>query len=239
MAAEQDAVRAQRESEQAHEIARLREDQARLARDVHDVVGHSLAVILAQAESAQYLSRTSTPSAEADDGDDRRRRRAARCRTSGRCSAAPADQPMPTRARRLDSLVEGVRAGGHEVESVARSARPSRSRPSSTWSPFRVLQEMLTNAIKHGRRGGPVARRPALATASCAMRGPQHRPEPRRRDHDRRPRPRRATPGRASTACVAGSSRSAVGSTYAVAPSRRADVHRDRVDPSAVGADSG
>ena len=34
---------------------RLREEQARLARDVHDVVGHSLAVILAQAESAQYL----------------------------------------------------------------------------------------------------------------------------------------------------------------------------------------
>ena len=44
----------------AAEIARLREEQARLARDVHDVVGHSLAVILAQAESAQYLT-TTTP----------------------------------------------------------------------------------------------------------------------------------------------------------------------------------
>ena len=38
----------------------LRDQQARLARDVHDVVGHSLAVILAQAESAQYLE-TPTP----------------------------------------------------------------------------------------------------------------------------------------------------------------------------------
>ena len=53
--AEQEAARAVHEAEQAREIARLREDQARLARDVHDVVGHSLAVILAQAESAQYL----------------------------------------------------------------------------------------------------------------------------------------------------------------------------------------
>ena len=50
-----DAARAQRDMSQAREIAALREEQARLARDVHDVVGHSLAVILAQAESAQYL----------------------------------------------------------------------------------------------------------------------------------------------------------------------------------------
>ena len=48
-------VEAEAERDQAEEIARLRDEQARLARDVHDVVGHSLAVILAQAESAQYL----------------------------------------------------------------------------------------------------------------------------------------------------------------------------------------
>ena len=72
-----------RETEQAREIAQLREEQARLARDVHDVVGHSLAVILAQAESAQYLD---------DDPDASSRRwrtsptpRARRCRTSARC----------------------------------------------------------------------------------------------------------------------------------------------------------
>jgi signal transduction histidine kinase len=49
----------QREAEaglvQARQIADLRASQARLANDVHDVVGHSLAVILAQAESAQFL----------------------------------------------------------------------------------------------------------------------------------------------------------------------------------------
>ena len=53
-------VEAETERDQAAEIARLREDQARLARDVHDVVGHSLAVILAQAESAQYLDDVDT-----------------------------------------------------------------------------------------------------------------------------------------------------------------------------------
>ena len=55
LAAEEGAARAQHQALQAQEIAQLREDQARLAREVHDVVGHSLAVILAQAESAQYL----------------------------------------------------------------------------------------------------------------------------------------------------------------------------------------
>ena len=45
---------------QAQEIADLRAEQARLAHDVHDVVGHSLAVILAQAESAQFLPEDDT-----------------------------------------------------------------------------------------------------------------------------------------------------------------------------------
>ena len=49
-------VAAEAQRDQAEEIARLREEQAQLARDVHDVVGHSLAVILAQAVSAQYVS---------------------------------------------------------------------------------------------------------------------------------------------------------------------------------------
>ncbi len=60
VAAEEDAARAEVAAEQSREIAQLREDQARLARDVHDVVGHSLAVILAQAESAQYLKDADT-----------------------------------------------------------------------------------------------------------------------------------------------------------------------------------
>ena len=47
-------VVAEAERDQAAEIARLRDEQTRLAHDVHDVVGHSLAVILAQAESAQF-----------------------------------------------------------------------------------------------------------------------------------------------------------------------------------------
>ncbi|SDT24963.1 sensor histidine kinase [Jiangella sp. DSM 45060] len=151
-AAEEDAARAVSETEQAREIARLREDQARLANDVHDVVGHSLAVILAQAESAQYL----------DDTDPKALKETmAKIATSARTSLrdvrqvlADTQQPDAPPAG-LDTLVDGVRASGHEVVSTE-IGTPRPLPPELEVVAFRVLQEMLTNAIKHGRRDTPV-----------------------------------------------------------------------------------
>lgn len=154
-AAEEVAARARRESEQAREIARLRDDQARLARDVHDVVGHSLAVILAQAESAQYAA----------DGDtEKLKTTLATIATSARSSlqdvrhvltTASGEQPTDVAPRPLDTLVEGVRASGHEV--VSRElGTPQPMPPDLEVVAFRVLQEMLTNAIRHGSRDEPV-----------------------------------------------------------------------------------
>jgi signal transduction histidine kinase len=146
---------AEAERDQAEEIARLREQQAQLARDVHDVVGHSLAVILAQAESAQYL----------DDVDTQGLKRTMQhIATSARTSLDDVRQvlastsgvtPRPTRHADLDSLVEGVRASGHEVLSTEVGI-PQPMPPDLEVVAFRVLQEMLTNAIKHGRRDRPV-----------------------------------------------------------------------------------
>ncbi|GAB3269714.1 sensor histidine kinase [Kineosporia babensis] len=152
--AEADAVRAQRETEQAREIAALREEQARLASDVHDVVGHSLAVILAQAESAQFL------------GDDPvvLKQTMATIATSARSSLqdirqvlAGAQQAGQAAAAHgsYEGLIAGVRSGGHEVE----AAEVGQSRPlppELEVVAHRVVQEMLTNAIKHGRRERPV-----------------------------------------------------------------------------------
>jgi signal transduction histidine kinase len=148
-------VAAEAERDQASEIARLREDQARLARDVHDVVGHSLAVILAQAESAQYLDdadtaalkQTMTNIAVTARGslDDVR---SVLATTQGH-PAAPTSQPD------LESLLDGVRASGHAVESTV-VGTPQPMPPELEEVAFRVLQEMLTNAIKHGRRDQPV-----------------------------------------------------------------------------------
>jgi signal transduction histidine kinase len=152
--AEADAMRAQVAADQAREIARLQEDQARLARDVHDVVGHSLAVILAQAESGQYLS---------DDDPAALKRTLATIAGSARSSLqdvrqvlAQEGEVVPARSGAFEELVEGVRAGGHEVR-VTDVGQARVMAPELDVAAHRVVQEMLTNAIKHGRRDRPVA----------------------------------------------------------------------------------
>lgn len=142
------------ETEQAFEIARLRMDQARLARDVHDVVGHSLAVILAQAESAQYLP---------DDDPARLKQVLATIAGSARSSltdvrqvlADPAGTERPARVDELERLVEGARDTGYDLDPVA-TGTPRPLPPELAAVAYRVLQEMLTNALRHGRRDAPV-----------------------------------------------------------------------------------
>lgn len=154
MVAERDEAQAQRS--QAEELAELRERQARLARDVHDVVGHSLAVVLAQAESVQYLP---------DDDPAALRAAAASIATSARASLADVREVLSTMDGRpsagpvprgtLDTLIEDVRSAGTPlVDSTTGAGRPLP--PELETTAYRVLQEMLTNALKHGRRGEPV-----------------------------------------------------------------------------------
>lgn len=148
-----DVARAEAERAQARQIARLSEDQARLARDVHDVVGHSLAVILAQAESAQYLP----------DGDPAALKTTlANIATSARTSlqsvrhvlSATREGVQPSTPD-LDSLIEALRTSGHEVVSTQGGA-PQPMPPELELIAFRTLQEMATNAMKHGRRDRPI-----------------------------------------------------------------------------------
>ena len=149
--AEAEAARAHRESEQAREIARLREEQAQLAHDVHDVVGHSLAVILAQAESAQFLDAADTEAL---------RRSMTSIATSARSSLQEVRHVLtptaqsPAAPRGLVDLVDGVRRSGHDVR-FTETGTPRPLAPELATVAYRVLQEMLTNAIRHGDREQP------------------------------------------------------------------------------------
>lgn len=138
--------------EQAEEIAAVRAEQTRMAHDVHDVVGHSLAVILAQAESAQFLP---------DDDPERMKETMSNIAVSARQSLRDVRQVLSAtevpgqQDLGLDKLVEGVRAAGNEVQStVVGTPRPLP--PEIDAVAYRTLQEMLTNALKHGVRGEPV-----------------------------------------------------------------------------------
>lgn len=157
----EEAEQAEIEAARSLEIAEVRAEQARLARDVHDVVGHSLTVILAQADSADYM----------DDNDIDRIRAALRnISTSARQSlgdvrqvlsstnepsTSGASEPTPLATGGLDSLVDGVRSAGNDVRSTV-TGTPRPMPPELDVVAFRVLQEMLTNALKHGRRGEPI-----------------------------------------------------------------------------------
>lgn len=140
---------AEEQAGQAQEIARLREEQNRLARDVHDVVGHSLAVILAQAESGQFLD------------DDRLKETMANIATSARSSLRDVRTVLSPDARgrspvRLEELIDGlVDAGGRRAE-VEQIGDPRPLPPELEQVAYRVLQEMLTNALKYGDRERPL-----------------------------------------------------------------------------------
>ncbi len=149
---------AARDAEQAHQIAALKESQARLARDVHDVVGHSLAVILAQAESAQFLPEEDLAARDQVLGNI-----ATSARQSlqdvravlGRTHDGQTATTMAAGTVSLDRLIDGVRSAGNDVRTSTEGS-PQPLPPDLESVAYRVLQEMLTNALKHGTRGGPV-----------------------------------------------------------------------------------
>jgi hypothetical protein len=61
----------------------------------------------------------------------------------------------PGDADGFDNLIGGVRGSGHEI--IATELGIPRQLPRETGAvAYRVFQEMLTNAIKHGRRDQPI-----------------------------------------------------------------------------------
>lgn len=146
--AEAEAFAAHHERTQMEEIATLREGQARLARDVHDVVGHSLTVILAQAESAQFVDSADSEALKATMANIARSARSSLQEVRAVLSSPDGDLEYRTD---LDTLIEATRASGNDI-TVTDSGAPRPLPPELATVAFRVLQEMLTNAIKHGRR---------------------------------------------------------------------------------------
>jgi signal transduction histidine kinase len=127
-------------------------ERTRIARELHDSAGHAINVILMQAGAARLLhernpagSRAAIATIEqvARDtiGDIDRMVRA--LREDGGPDDVPADPSA------LDDLVEQHRAGGLAITSVVDTDGPALPR-SVAWAAYRILQESLTNAARHG-----------------------------------------------------------------------------------------
>jgi signal transduction histidine kinase len=137
---------------------RVEEERLRIARELHDVVAHTMATITVQAAAASQLLRdrpdeaaASLKAIRAASKDGLRELRVIldvlRSASGGSEETADATQPTPGLAR-LDALVEGVRGAGLPV-TVTITGRP-RDLPAITdLSAFRIVQEALTNAIRH------------------------------------------------------------------------------------------
>lgn len=136
------------------------QERVRIARDMHDVVAHSLAVIVAQADGARYASMGSPEKAgealATISGIAREALADVRVLLA-RLRHAQADLPQPGLGE-LQELIGQVRAAGLAVD--ADLGHPPDAVPAVTQlALYRVAQESLTNALRHGDTSKPAALR--------------------------------------------------------------------------------
>jgi signal transduction histidine kinase len=148
------AARAEREREERARLA-VSEERARIARELHDVVGHSVSVMTVQASAVRRLLEP-----------DQERERAALLvveqtgrealaemrRMVGvlrRPEEAPALAPQPS-LEQLGRLVEQAREAGLPVE-LRIEGDPKQLPTGVDLTAYRLVQEGLTNALKHAQ----------------------------------------------------------------------------------------
>ena len=158
-------VRSRRESErEVREQERRRyayEERLRIARDVHDVVGHSLAVITMQAGVALHLldkERSAHPRpdqvASSLEAIKKTSREAmAELRTTLEVFRADGQEPRSPLPGldRLDDLVDGLRSAGRDVTLIREQSDDDLQEvPAAVdQAAFRIIQESLTNTVRH------------------------------------------------------------------------------------------
>jgi signal transduction histidine kinase len=153
-AAQERADQLERERE-AEARAAVAEERARIARELHDVVGHSVSVMTVQASAVRRrLKPDQEQEREALEIVEQTGREAlAEMRrlvgVLRRPEEAPALAPQPS-LEHLDRLVAQARESGLPVE-VRIEGEPTQLPPGVDLTAYRLVQEGLTNAIKHAR----------------------------------------------------------------------------------------
>lgn len=153
------------ERDQRDQLAVLAE-RTRIAREMHDVVAHSLVGVIAQADGGLYAASPQAGTAAlATIGDHARRALAETRRVLGvlRDDTTAVDRELspPYGVGDLPDLVDRIRGGGLPVDLTLEL--PATPEPGLSLAAYRIVQEGLTNVIKHAGTGSRAARR-AIAT---------------------------------------------------------------------------
>jgi signal transduction histidine kinase len=147
------AAQVRRALAESGELARsaVGEERTRIARELHDVVAHSVSIIAVQAGAAEALIDSDPGQAREHMAAVRRTAREAMSEMRRLLDVLRTDEsryaPQPGLGRLAD-LLEEVRGAGVAVELVEEGERP-RLPPGLDLVAFRVLQESLTNVRKH------------------------------------------------------------------------------------------
>jgi signal transduction histidine kinase len=152
--------RAEEEQRQAQRAVVVEQERNRIARDMHDVVAHSLAVVIAQADGARY-SRAQNPEA-VDEALITISTTAREALGDVRILLARLRQdvvagPQPVLAD-LDRLVEQMRGTGLDIRWTT-TGTPATLGSGAQLAVYRIVQEALTNALRHGDTSRTVALR--------------------------------------------------------------------------------
>lgn len=159
------------QEEQAERRAQaVAEERVRIARELHDVISHSISVITVQSQAV----RRRLPPEQRRDIEDLRvveataRQAMAELRRLFGVLRSPGDRAPLTPQPGLDQLprlVERTRAAGLAVE-VDLQGEPFNLPPGLDLTAYRIIQESLTNAIKHA---GPATARVRLCFSSTRL----------------------------------------------------------------------
>ena len=145
------------EQQRARHDVMVEQERTRIARDMHDVVAHSLAVVIAQADGARY-ARIADPAA----ADDALTTIASTARDAlrdvrellGQLRHSQVAGPQPV-LDDLDRLLEQMRASGLTIDHSV-TGDPTALGTGQQLAAYRIVQEALTNALRHGDTARPV-----------------------------------------------------------------------------------
>jgi len=156
--------------ETATELA-VEQERNRIARELHDVLAHSLTVIVAQADGIRFIHRTEPDAVEGASKVIAESARTALVETRRLIegfSTALSDHPAH-QVEDLAILAERLRSSGMPV-TIETTGEPWDLTAAQQLTVYRLAQESLTNAFKHGDRSQGAQLHLIWASASLELR---------------------------------------------------------------------